>query len=151
MYINADKPRSDRDPRTPYHHLVLLAETDEGYLNLARINTIAQLEGFYYKPRIDKETLRTHAKGLIGLSACLQGEVNVPLIERQLDRAEAAAREYAGILGPGNFFLEMQDHGIPEQRTANAGVRELCRRTGLPAVATNDVHYLYESHAERTR
>jgi DNA polymerase-3 subunit alpha len=148
IYINASKPRTDRDPRTPYHHLVLLAETDEGYQNLSRINTIAQLEGFYYKPRIDKETLRAHARGLIGLSACLHGEINAPLAEQHLDVAEAAAREYAAIFGPGNFFLEMQDHGIPEQKIVNAGVRELRRRTGLPAVITNDVHYLYESHAE---
>jgi DNA polymerase-3 subunit alpha len=148
IYINASKPRTDRDPHTPYYHLVLLAETDEGYRNLSRINTIAQLEGFYYKPRIDKETLRTYAKGLIGLSACLHGEINMPLAEQQLDVAEAVAREYADIFGPGNFFLEMQDHGIPEQKMVNAGVRELRRRTGLPSVITNDVHYLYESHAE---
>jgi DNA polymerase-3 subunit alpha len=148
IYINATAHRSSRDPSVPYHHLVLLAANDEGYLNLAKINTIAHLEGFYYKPRIDKETLRTHAGGLIALAACLQGEVNVHLQERHLDEAEKAAREYMDIFGPDNFFLELQDHGIPEQKVANEGVRELCRRTGLKAVITNDVHYLHQSHAE---
>ena len=148
VYINAKAHRSSRDPSVPYHHLVLLATNEEGYLNLAKINTIAHMEGFYYKPRIDKETLRAHAGGLIGLAACLQGEVNVHLQERHLDDAEKAAREYMDIFGPNNFFLEIQDHGLPEQKVTNEGVRELCKRTGLRAVVTNDVHYLHQSHAE---
>jgi DNA polymerase-3 subunit alpha len=148
VYINAHAHRSSRDPSVPYHHLVLLAMTDEGYLNLAQINTIAHLEGFYYKPRIDKETLRAHAGGLIALAACLHGEVNAHLQERHLDEAEKAAREYSDIFGSDNFFLELQDHGIPEQKVTNEGVRELCTRTGLRAVVTNDVHYLHQSHAE---
>jgi len=148
IYINAHAHRSSRDPNVPYHHLVLLAKNAEGYFNLAKINTIAHTEGFYYKPRIDKETLRAHADGLIGLSACLQGEVNVHLQERHLDEAEKAAHEYMDIFGPDNFFLELQDHGIPEQKVVNEGVRELCKRTGLKAVVTNDVHYLHQSHAE---
>ncbi len=148
VYINARASRFERNPHTPYHHLVLLAETDEGYRNLARLNTLAHTEGFYYKPRIDKEILRRYSKGLIGLAACLQGEVISLLAERHLDEAEAAAREYMDIFGPGNFFLEMQDHGIAEQRVANEGVRELMRRTGLRAVITNDVHYLAREHAE---
>jgi len=148
IYINAQAHRSCRDPNVSYHHLVLLAKDLEGYLNLAKINTIAHLEGFYYKPRIDKETLRAHAGGLIALAACLQGEVNEHLKERHLGEAEKAAREYMDIFGPDNFFLELQDHGIAEQRVVNEGVRELCRRTGLKAVVTNDVHYLHKSHAE---
>ena len=148
IYINAHAHRSCRDPNVPYHHLVLLAMNEEGYANLAKINTISHVEGFYYKPRIDKETLRDHAGGLIALAACLQGEVNVHLAERHLDEAEKAAREYMEIFGPDNFFLEMQDHGLPEQRITNEGVRELCRRTGLKAVITNDVHYLHQSHSE---
>lgn len=148
VYINAKASRSCREPHTPYHHLVLLAENEEGYQNLARINTIAHLEGFYYKPRIDKETLRAHSKGLIGLGACLHGEVNTHLKERHLDEAEKVAREYMEIFGPGNFFLELQDHGIKEQKVANEGIREVCRRTGLRAVITNDVHYVQQSHAE---
>ena len=148
FYILAKENRSCRDRRVPYHHLVLLAETNEGYDNLAKMNTIAHREGFYYKPRIDKETLRAHSKGIIGLAACLQGEINCFLKERQLDEAEACAREYMDILGPDNFFLEMQDHGIDEQKIVNEGVRELQKRTGLRTVVTNDVHYLLPSHAE---
>ena len=148
VYILAKEHRTIRDHNIPYHHLVLLAKNEEGYFNLAKINTIAQIEGFYYKPRIDKETLRTHAGGLIALAACLKGEVNSHLQERHLDEAEKAAREYMDILGPDNFYLEMQDHGLPEQKVVNEGVRELCKRTGLKAVITNDVHYLHQSHAE---
>jgi len=148
VYINAHTHRSSRDSSVPYHHLVLLAQNETGYFNLAKINTIAHTEGFYYKPRIDKETLRAHADGLIGLAACLQGEVNVHLRERHLDEAEKVAREYMDIFGPDNFFLELQDHGLPEQKIVNEGVYELCKRTGLRAVVTNDVHYLHQSHAE---
>ena len=148
IYINANAPLTSRDQQSRYHHLVLLAETDEGYFNLARINTIAQLEGFYYKPRIDKATLRTHSGGLIALAACLNGEVNAPLKERHIDHAEAVTREYIDIFGANNFFLELQDHGIPEQKIVNEGIRELSRRTDARAVITNDVHYIYESHAE---
>ncbi|MDD5707914.1 MAG: DNA polymerase III subunit alpha [Kiritimatiellae bacterium] len=147
VYINARAPCTDRDPRTPYHHLVLLATDATGYYNLARLNTRAHLEGFYYKPRIDKTLLAQHARGLIGLSACLQGEVNSLLAERRQDEAARAAGEYADILGKDNFFLEMQDHGIPEQKTANQGIRELRRRLKLGYVATNDVHYLLAEHA----
>jgi DNA polymerase-3 subunit alpha len=147
VYVNARAPLTDRNKDTPYHHLVLLAETDEGYRNLARLNSLAHLQGFYYKPRIDKDLLRRHARGLIGLGACLHGEVNGLLAEGRLDHAAHAAAEYADILGPDNFFLEMQDHGIAEQKRANEGVRELCRRTRLRAVITNDVHYLHRSHA----
>ncbi|MFO7937240.1 MAG: DNA polymerase III subunit alpha [Kiritimatiellia bacterium] len=148
IYILAEAHRSSRKKNVPYHHLVLLAKDLEGYHNLARINSIASLEGFYYKPRIDKETLRTYSKGLIGMSACLQGEVNVHLREGQIDSAEAVAREYMEIFDPGDFYLEMQDHGIPEQKIVNNGVRELCRRLGLKSVVTNDVHYLLRGHAE---
>jgi DNA polymerase-3 subunit alpha len=147
VYINSQASRLDRDPRTPYYHLVLLAETNEGYRNLARLNSYAQLEGFYYKPRIDKELLRKYHKGLIGLAACLKGEVNTLLVDGNLDAAERVAREYEEILGKGNFYLEMQDHGIAEQKRANQGIRELARRTGIPMVVTNDVHYLHQSHA----
>ena len=147
MYINANAPRTDRNPRTPYNHLVLLAETDEGYRNMIRLCSLAHLEGFYYKPRIDKELLRRNARGLIGLSACLHGEINDLLAKGDLDRAAQVATEYADILGKENFFLEMQDHGIAAQKRINVGVRELCSRTGLRSVVTNDVHYLHRSHA----
>jgi len=147
VYILAKAHRETRDHNIPYHHLVLLARDMEGYINLAKLNTISHLEGFYYKPRIDKETLRAHAGGLIGLAACLKGEVNTHLQERHLDEAERVAREYMDIFGPDNFYLELQDHGLPEQKTVNEGVHELCKRTGMKAVVTNDVHYLHQSHA----
>lgn len=148
FYINGVEPLSTRDPKVPYYHLVLLAETDEGYRNLARLNTLAHTQGFYYKPRIDKETLAKHSKGLIGLAACLQGEVNVPLVEGHFDYAASVAEQYRDILGENNFFLEMQDHGIKEQKAVNDGVRRLMQTHGFRAVVTNDVHYLYQSHAE---
>ena len=147
-YINARAPLANRDPHTPYHHLVLLATDDAGYLNLAKLNTIAHLEGFYYKPRIDKETLAAHAGGLIALSACLQGEVSSHLKDNNLEAARLAAGEYAGIFGRDNFFLEMQDHGIPDQQRVNAGLRQLARELGLGTVVTNDVHYLHREHAQ---
>jgi len=148
VYILANAHRETRDHNVPYYHLVLLARDMEGYINLAKLNTISHLEGFYYKPRIDKESLRAYAGGLIGLAACLKGEVNTHLQERHLDEAERVTREYMDIFGPDNFYLEMQDHGLPEQKTVNEGVRELCKRTGIKAVITNDVHYLHQSHAD---
>jgi len=147
IYINAKAHRSSRDKDDTYHHLVLLAENLEGYRNLSKISTIAYTEGFYYKPRIDKETLRACSGGLIALSACLKGEIPALLKERHLDAAEEAAREHLEIFGPDRFFLEMQDHGLAAQKIANEGIRELARRTGLRTVVTNDVHYLSQSHA----
>ena len=146
-YIHARAPLTHRDPHTPYHHIVLLATDETGYLNLAKLNTIAHLEGFYYKPRIDKETLAAHAGGLIALSACLQGEVSSHLKENNLEAARIAANEYAGIFGRDNYFLEMQDHGIAEQQRVNDGLRHLARELGLGTVVTNDVHYLHREHA----
>jgi DNA polymerase-3 subunit alpha len=148
VYVLARGSRTDRDARADLHHLVLLAATNEGYHNLAKLNSYAHLEGFYYKPRIDKELLRRHAGGLIGLSACLHGEVNEHLRERNREAAARAAAEYRDILGRDNFFLELQDHGLPEQRIVSEGVRELSRLSGIPTVVTNDVHYLLAEHAE---
>ena len=129
-------------------HLVLLAETQEGYQNLIKLVSTAHLEGMYYKPRIDKTLLRKHAKGLIGLSACLRGEVTEACAQEDLEKAEALAREYADILGPNNFFLEIQDHGLADQKRANKHIFTVAERTGLPLVATNDVHYIRQEHAE---
>ncbi len=129
-------------------HLVLLAETQEGYANLVKLVSTAHLDGMYYKPRIDKDLLRKHAKGLIGLSACLRGEVNEACMHGDLDQAEALAREYSEILGPDNFFLELQDHGIEEEKTARHNILKVAKATGLPLVATNDVHYVRKEHAE---
>ena len=134
--------RRDRGGRGGnYFHLVLLAENLAGWRNLIRLSSIGYLEGFYYKPRIDHESLAAHAEGLIGLSACLKGEVATALDRERYDTARECATRMARVFGPDRFFLELQDHGIPEQRAVNAGVLELAAELGLPLVATNDVHY----------
>src|SRR5215207_1869490 len=123
------------------NHLVLLARDETGYRNLLKLTSTAYLDGFYYKPRIDKQLLRAHSEGLIGLSACLKGEINEKIVGRQEKEAEATARDFLEIFGDGNFYLEMQDHGIPEQRLANEVLRRISRRTGIPLVVSNDCHY----------
>ncbi|CAN5887601.1 DNA polymerase III subunit alpha [soil metagenome] len=134
--------RRDRGGRGGnYFHLVLLAETLAGWRNLIRLSSIGYLEGFYYKPRIDHETLAAHAEGLIGLSACLKGEVATFLDREQYETARECATRMARVFGEDRFFLELQDHGIPQQRAVNVGVLELAAELGLPLVATNDVHY----------
>ncbi len=135
------------NPGATQNHLVLLAETLEGYHNLIKLVSAGYTEGFYYKPRIDKALLARHAKGLIGLSSCLKGEVAEGLAHQQDRKAIEAAAAYRDILGPGNFFLEMQWHGIEDQRTVNTGLPAIARDLGLPLVCTNDVHYLRESDA----
>ena len=134
-------------PGETANHLILLAETNEGYHNLIKLVSAGYTEGFYYKPRIDKELLAAHATGLIGLSSCLKGEVAEGLSHLQEKKALEAAATYRDILGPGNFFLEMQWHGIEEQRTVNSGLPSIARDLGLPLVCTNDVHYLREADA----
>ena len=129
-------------PGETANHLILLAETSSGYQNLIKLVSAGYTEGFYYKPRIDKELLGQHSKGLIGLSSCLKGEVASELRVEQPQRALRAAATYRDILGPGNFFLEMQDQGIDDQRIVNAGLQPIARDLGLPLVCTNDVHYL---------
>jgi len=135
------------NPGETQNHLVLLAETSEGYHNLIKLVSAGYTDGFYYKPRIDKELLAQHAKGLIGLSSCLKGEVAEGLTHAQERKAVEAAAAYRDILGPGNFFLEMQWHGIDEQRTVNSGLPAIARDLSLPLICTNDVHYLKESDA----
>jgi DNA polymerase-3 subunit alpha len=138
--------RFDRTPgKGSSNHLVLLAANERGYQNLIKLTSQAYLEGFYYKPRVDKELLRRHSEGIIALSACLKGEINERIVGRQEKEAEAAAREFVDIFGEGNFFLEMQDHGIPEQRLANEVLRRIASRNGMPLVVTNDCHYLRKS------
>jgi DNA polymerase-3 subunit alpha len=134
-------------PGETQNHLVLLAETLEGYHNLIKLVSAGYTEGFYYKPRIDKELLARHAKGLIGLSSCLKGEVAEGLAHHQYRKSVEAAAAYRDILGPGNFYLEMQWHGIEEQRAVNSGLPGIARNLDLPLVCTNDVHYLRESDA----
>lgn len=129
-------------------HLVLLAENQEGYNNLMKLVSLGHLEGFYYKPRIDKALLRKYSGGLIGLSACLKGEVTEACAEGAVDKAVELAKEYSDILGPNNFFLELQDHGMPEQKAGNKHMLEVAKITGLPLVATNDVHYIKQADQE---
>ncbi|MEK6630332.1 MAG: DNA polymerase III subunit alpha, partial [Acidobacteriota bacterium] len=124
------------------NHLVLLAETTEGFHNLIKLVSSAYTEGFYYKPRIDKDLLAQYATGLIGLSSCLKGEVATELRADQMQRAAHVSATYRDILGPGNFFLEMQYQGIEDQLVVNRGLVPLARDLGLPLVCTNDVHYL---------
>jgi len=132
-------------PGETANHLVLLAETKEGYHNLIKLVSAGYTEGFYYKPRIDKDLLARHAAGLIGLSSCLKGEVATGIRTEQAQKALQAAATYRDILGAGSFFLEMQYQGIEEQRVVNAGLLPIARDLGLPLVCTNDVHYLQNS------
>src|SRR5918999_2364153 len=141
VYV-AQGSRFDRSgPQTDTNHLVLLAETNEGYKNLIKLVSAGYTEGFYYKPRIDKELLAQHAKGLIGLSSCLKGEIATGIRTEQYRKALQAAASYRDILGPGNFFLEMQYQGIPDQAVVNTGLLPIAAELGLPLVCTNDVHY----------
>jgi DNA polymerase III subunit alpha len=133
-----------------YNHLIVLAENDQGYRNLVKIVSEASLHGFYYKPRISKKFLAQHSQGLIGLSACLKGEVAESLTEGKYDAAREAAATYTDIFGKGNFYLEIQDQGVPEEKRIQDNLLKLEQDLGLPLVATNDSHYLCEddSHAQ---
>ena len=131
-----------------YYHLILLAENDTGYHNLCKIVSHGFTEGFYYKPRIDKEILQCYHEGIIALSACLAGEIPEALRTDRYDTALAAAREMMEIFGKDHFYLELQDHGIPEQKTVNQGLLRLAADTGLELVATNDVHYTLAEDAQ---
>ena len=126
-----------------YYHLVLLAENDQGYKNLMKIVSKGFVEGFYYKPRVDYEVLETYHEGVIALSACLAGEVQKYLARGMYEEAMRSAQRYEGIFGKNNFFLELQDHGLPEQKMVNQGLLRLSRDTGIELVATNDVHYTF--------
>jgi len=138
--------------RTPpegdtYNHLLVLAENEEGYRNLAKITSEASLRGFYYKPRVSKKFLAEHSKGLIGLSGCLKGEVAERLMEENYAAARNAAATYSDILGPNNFFLEIQDQGLEQEHRIHSNLFRLEKDLGLPLVATNDSHYLCEDDA----
>jgi DNA polymerase III subunit alpha len=134
----------------PYNHMILLAKDRVGYHNLVRLTSKAFKEGFYRKPRIDRELLSQFGEGLIGLSACLSGVPQAHLKEGNLEAAERAAYEFQDILGRGNYYLEIQDHKLEDQQKINGSLLELSQRTGIPLVATNDAHYLtredYEAH-----
>ncbi len=146
VYV-APNSRFDREigsDEDRYYHLVLLAENNQGYDNLMKIVSKGFVEGFYYRPRVDMEVLETYHEGLIALSACLAGEVQRYLLRGMYEEAKEIALKYQRIFGEENYFLELQDHGIPEQRTVNQQLFRMSRETGIPLVATNDVHYTYE-------
>jgi len=140
--------RFDRTSSTEKpHHLVLLAENERGYRNLVKLASSAYLEGYYYKPRIDKDLLARHAEGLIALSACLQGEVTAAALAGKCDQARQSAYDLRDIFGKGNFFIEIQDQGLDEERRVNPDLVRLSRETGIGLVATNDCHYLTHEDA----
>ena len=133
---------------TRYYHLILLAENETGYRNLVELISLANIEGYYYKPRIDKELLRQYHEGIIALSACVAGEIPQAILRGNNERAEALVAEYVEIFGQDNFFLEIQDHGLPEEKTVNRALRELAKKYDIGLVATNDVHYVHANDSE---
>ena len=141
-----DKELTGGDDR--YYHLVLLAENNVGYANLMKIVSRGFTEGYYYKPRVDMEVLEKYHEGIIALSACLAGEVQRYILKGLKDEAKKAALKYEKCFGKGNYFLEMQDHGIPEQQTVNAALLSMSRELDIPLVVTNDVHYTYDTDVE---
>ncbi|HLE81490.1 MAG TPA: PHP domain-containing protein, partial [Dehalococcoidia bacterium] len=134
------KTTADRDPS----HIVLLAKNQQGWRNLIRLVTTAHLDGFYYKPRMDRDLLAAHAEGLIALSGCLNAEVPRAILEGRLEDARATARWYKEVFG--DYYLELQNHGIPELTRVNEGLVDLSRELGLPLVATNDSHYVFQEN-----
>ena len=136
-----DKEAGNNEDR--YYHLVLLAENNEGYQNLMKIVSIGFIDGFYYKPRVDIETLETYHEGIIALSACLAGEIPRYIMRGMYEEACKSALRYQNIFGKNNFFLELQDHGMPEQKQVNQSLLRMSRELGIELVATNDVHYTY--------
>lgn len=140
--------RENNQGEERYNHLVLLAENDTGYKNLMKIVSKGFIEGFYYKPRVDYEVLRRYHEGIIALSACLAGAVASKLVKGLYEEAKAEALKLQGIFGEENFFLELQDHGLSPQQTVNQGLLRMHEETGIDLVATNDLHYIYETDVE---
>src|SRR5213595_2866990 len=148
-----DRHKRERPPpEAPgaYSHLVLLARNRTGYQNLVKLSSIGFLEGFYRRPRIDRQVLEQYSDGLIGLAACLSGEIALYLRQGNYEAAKASAQYFARVFGPppGGFWLEVQDHGLADEKTVTAGMFQLARELGLPVVATNDAHYLRKEDAE---
>ncbi len=149
VYV-APRTMADRAPKVDdnLYHLVLLAENEEGYRNLLKLVSMGYTEGFYYKPRVDKQALAANSKGLIALSGCLAGEPAARILGGQPGEAVKAAAEYRDIFGENNYYLELQDHGFQEQAAVNRELVGISRATGIPLVVTNDVHYVERDHAE---
>ena len=148
VYVAINNYR-DKEPKDKHqYHLILLAENNTGYKNLMKLVSEAYVNGFYYRPRIDKELLRKYSEGLIGLSACLSGEVPRHLLNNDYEGAKKRALEYQEILGEGNFFLELQDYGLRDQKIVNQGLVQISKETNIPLVATNDIHYLKKEDAK---
>ena len=143
----APKSRFDRMPieGDSYYHLILLAENNQGYRNLVKLVSLAYNEGFYYKPRIDKELLKQYHEGIICLSACIAGDIPSAILKDNKEKADVLVQEYIDIFGKDNFFIEIQDHGIPEEKKSNRVLIELAQKYGLGLVATNDLHYINRS------
>ena len=150
LYV-APKDRKDKTPSTigeATRHLVVLVKNRQGYKNLMKLSSLAHIDGFYYRPRVDKALLRECSEGLIASSACLHGEIASWIVRGNMDEAKKAALEYLEIFGEGNFFLEIMKNGIPEQEIANQGLISLSKELSIPLIATNDCHYLNADHAE---
>ncbi|MDX1779196.1 MAG: PHP domain-containing protein, partial [Thermodesulfobacteriota bacterium] len=144
VYV-APGSRFDKEPRNgaeTSYHLILLAENTTGYKNLMYLVSKGFLEGFYYRPRIDKELLKSHNEGLIALSSCMHGEVGAQILKNNMDKAIKTAEEYSELFDDRRFYLEIQENNIPEQRDLNSKLIELSKKLSLPLVATNDCHYL---------
>ncbi len=140
--------KSGNEHGNKYNHLILLAKDSTGYANLMKLSSISFIEGFYYKPRIDFETLKKYSEGLICSSACIAGLIPSLIIQGRDKEALEKALEYEEVFGKGNYYLELQDHGIPEQATANRGLVKISEKTGIPLIATNDIHYITKEEAE---
>lgn len=146
----APRTLKDKDPNLDKRqgHLILLAKNMDGYKNLIKLVSTSYVEGFYYKPRVDIDELKKYNDGIIALSACLAGDVSQALMNRNYEKAKSKALEYRDIFGEENFYLEIQDHNLPEQREVNSGLVKLSKETGIPLVATNDVHYVNKEDAK---
>ena len=145
VYVaNGSRLVKDNKNAYQYTHLVLLAENNEGYQNLIKLVSYGFIDGFYYKPRIDKELLRKYHKGIIASSACIAGAVARDILTVSYEKAKQTALEYQEIFGEGNYFLELQDHGLKEQKTVNEALRKIHTETGIPMICSNDSHYIYK-------
>ncbi len=148
VYLTPNSRFERKGQKEQLFHLILLAKNQEGYKNLIKLVTLSYLEGFYYKPRIDKELLKNYSKGLIGLTSCIAGEIPTYILQGNIDKARESILEYLSIFEPGDFYLELQDNGLPEQKTVNNTLISLSKELEVPLVASNDVHYLNKEDAE---